>query len=255
MRTNTLLRNTIALCTVLFFSACEYFQGHEEVGVNHVVLVDISSSALHDLPGHAAAIESMVLRHLGPKDRLVVLPIDDASLTHVEPMFELDMATKDFVDPSMPITTRQAMADHARGEYLQRVSAGFKASLAKSAEERKDNRKYTDIFGALRQASAEVRPGRSNQLWMLCDMLHECEAVNMDHLQKGGKPLEGARSKAPRIDLPYERVLVFTGDNSKLGQARRSELEAFWKGWFAEQGLAVGAYSSGGIRGDLAQHP
>ena len=253
MRNNTFLRNAIALSTVLFFSACEHLQDVEQTGINHVVQVDISGSALHDLPDHAAAIEARLLRHLGAKDRLVVLPIDHASLTHVKPMFELDMASKNFEDPSMPITTRKAMADHARGEYLQRVSAGFKDRLAKAAEERQDNRKYTDIFGALRQAAQEVREGRSNQLWLLCDMLHESESMNMDRLQRAGKPLEGVRNQAPRIELPFDRVLIFTGDNSKLGGKRFAELESFWKRWFSDQGLTVGIYASGGIRNEMVQ--
>jgi hypothetical protein len=59
--------------------------------------------------------------------------------------------------------------------------------------------------------------------------------------------------KAPKADLPFEQVLVFTGNNSEMKAGHYKALETFWKTWFAEHNVPLREYTSGGMQTQMVQ--
>lgn len=245
----------IALTVAVTFSACGSTEQPAVTGHNHVVLVDISGSALVELNAHAPDLEQKFLRTLGPADRLVVLAIDNASETWAKPLFELDMAARDFVNPNLPTTMRQQVADQQRAAYLDSVAAAFQPILKAAVAARAKSNKLTDIFGAFAMARKEARAQQRNHLVVLSDMLHESSSLNFDKLLLARKDLMGVLPQAPMVDLPFEEVLVFTGDNSTMRPGSFKALEGFWTEWFARNNAPLKEYTSGGIRIEIAQQP
>jgi hypothetical protein len=253
MRTLHTLRCLAVLAIALAFTSCEYLQTAEAPGHNLVVPVDISGSAVKDLEAHAPQLEDRLLRTLGPKDRLVVLAIDNASETWADPLFELDMSTKNFVNPNLPVTVRQRVADQQRAAFLDSVSRGFRPALLAGVEARAKSSEYTDIFGAFTLARKKVRPGAVNHLIVLSDMLHESASLNFHKLLSARRDLMKELPKAPKADLPFEQVLVFTGNNSEMKDGHYKVLETFWKAWFTEHNVPLRDYTSGGMQTQMVQ--
>jgi hypothetical protein len=255
MRTLHTLHLLAALTLTTVFTACGSSDQPTIKDHNLVVLVDISGSALAGLESHAPELEAKLLRTLGPNDRLVVLAIDNASETWAKPLFELDMAAHEFVNPNLPSTMRQQVAVQQRAAFLDSVARAFRPSLLAAVAARSGSNKQTDIFGAFTMANKEVRALQHNHLIVLSDMLHESTSLNFDKLLRARKDLLQELPRAPKVVLPFEQVLVFTGDNSAMRDGYYKALETFWKEWFAQNSAALQAYSSGGIRNLIAQHP
>lgn len=253
MRTLNTLHLLAALTLTMVFTACGSSDQPVITGHNHVVLVDISGSALAGLETHAPDLEAKLLRTLSPHDRLVVLAIDNASETWAKPLFELDMAAREFVNPNLPTTMRQQVAVQQRAAFLDSVARAFQPALLAAVAARSGSNKQTDIFGAFTMARKEVRTQQHNHLIVLSDMLHESSTLNFDKLLHARKDLLQELTRAPKVELPFEQVLVFTGDNSAMRDGYYKALETFWKEWFVQNNAPLRAYSSGGIRNELVQ--
>lgn len=253
MRTLNTLHLLAALTLTMVFTACGTSDQPVITGHNHVVLVDISGSALAGLETHAPELEDKLLRTLGSNDRLVVLAIDNASETWAKPLFELDMAAREFVNPNLPTTMRQQVAVQQRAAFLDSVARAFQPALLAAVAARSGSNKQTDIFGAFTMARKEVRTQQHNHLIVLSDMLHESSTLNFDKLLHARKDLLQELTRAPKVELPFEQVLVFTGDNSAMRDGYYKALETFWKEWFVQNNAPLRAYSSGGIRNELVQ--
>lgn len=253
MNTISTLRTLAALVVCALFAACGSDQPAGPVGNNYVVLVDISASALKDLDGHAADIEQKLLRSMGPMDRLTILAIDDASETFAQPLFQLDMAAKDFVNKSLPVTVRKTVADQDRAAYVDSVQTGFSVALRSAVEERRESAKLTDIFGAFTMASKQVRPTMTNHLIVLSDMVHEGRELNFERSFRKNANLQQLLPNAPEAALPFQNVLVYTGNNTELGHEKFRAVQAFWTSWFAQYNVPLRDYTSGGITTDFTR--
>ena len=254
MNTTTPLRTLAALVVCALFAACGSDSPTGPIGNNYVVLVDISASALKDLEGHAADIEQKLLRSMGPKDRLTILAIDDASETFAKALFQLDMAAKDFVNKSLPVTVRKTVADQDRAAYMDSVLSGFGDALRSAAEERRESAKYTDIFGAFTMARKQARPTMTNHLLVLSDMVHEGHELNFERSLRKSADLQQLLPNVPEAELPFQHVLVYTGNNTELGQEKFRAVQAFWTSWFAQYNVPLRDYTSGGITMDFTRY-
>jgi len=251
MSTSNTLRTLAAMITVsIVLVACEPApKAH-----NHVVLLDISGSSLKDLDDRASDIEHKLLRTMGPKDRISVLAIDDASESWAKPLFQLDLGAKNFVNRSLPVTVRRTVADQDRAAYLDSVISGFSSALHAAVARRTDSKNLTDIIGAFANAKTEIQPGMVNHLVVLSDMLNEGRDLNFQTMLNQGLDLQSALDNCPKTELPFDDVCVFTGDNATLGAPKFRALKGFWESWFAQQHVPLRIYTSGGIRTDLAQN-
>lgn len=235
-------------------SSCEKITGSTaKEGVNSVCYVDISSSDTANLNLRLVDLRDKLLTQLGPKDALLVMAIDKASLTAAIPLFELDLATKRFDNPAFPPTIKGAMAEKARAAFLDSVARSFVGTVKQGVVSRMANNQRTDILGALRQAVQYVKPERVNRLYVLSDMLNDSEELNLDKLRKQDADLKKVMESVPALNLPYEEVYVFTGDNSTIKAADFAKLQACWSCYFQRCGIQPTAYTSGAIRLELAE--
>ena len=220
-------------------------------GVNHVCYLDISSSDTANLNLRLADLRDKLLTQLGPKDALLVMAIDKASLTAAIPLFKLDLATKRFDNPAFPPTIKGAMAEKAKVAFLDSVARSFVGTVKQGVVSRVANNQRSDILGAIRQAVQYVNPERFNRLYLLSDMLNDSEELNLDRLRKQGADLGKAMEAIPTLSLPYDEVLVFTGDNSRIKAEDFIRLHGCWKSFFQRCGVRVTAYTSGEMRTEL----
>lgn len=215
---------------------------------NHVVLLDLSGSAAKDLPSNLADVEAKLLRSLGPKDRLTVLAIDDASESWAQPLFQLDLGAEDFVQPQLPSTIRSTVADQDRAAHLDSAASSFVATVQQRAVSRSASGGLTDIFGALTKANDHAHPNMLNHLWVLCDMEHEDASINFRKACATGSDLKEFLPKAPVLEVKFGDVHVFTGNNSLMGKRKFEAITAFWNAYFKQQKVPVITYTSGGMR-------
>lgn len=223
-------------------------------GVNHVCYLDISSSDTANLNLRLADLRDKLLSQLGPKDALLVMAIDKASLTAAIPLFKLDLATKRFDNPAFPPTIKGAMAEKAKVAFLDSVARSFPGIIKQGLVSRMANNQKTDILGALRQAAQYVKPERFNRLYLLSDMLNDSEELNLDGLRKQRADLNKAMASVSPLDLPYEEVIVFTGDNSTIEALDFAKIQACWRSYFTKCGVRLSTYTSGGMILDLARN-
>lgn len=235
----------IVLFALLLPTGCGYFGSKEAPGNNHVVLMDISGSALMDLDANISDVESKLLRKLGPKDRLTVFAIDDASLTWAEPLFQADLTDTSFVQKSLPVTVRGTVAQQSRAAYLDTLASTFARKVREAVQRRTESDSLTDIFGALTIANGQYRSSMLNYLWIQSDMKHEGRSLNLARALKRDQDLLQLLPQAPSVQLGFEHVCAFTGNNSKDGDAKFNAIRNFWLAYFREHRIPIRVYTSG----------
>lgn len=241
----------IVLLALVLPTGCGYFGSKEAPGNNHVVLMDISGSALMDLDANISDVESKLLRKLGPKDRLTVFAIDDASLTWAEPLFQADLTDTSFVQKSLPVTVRGTVAQQSRAAYLDTLASTFARKVREAVQRRAESDSLTDIFGALTIANAQYRTGMLNYLWIQSDMKHEGREFNLATALKQGQDLLQLVPEAPVVQLGFEQVCAFTGNNSKVGAPQFTALKDFWLAYFLVHRISIREYRSGRLVAQL----
>lgn len=235
----------IVLFALVLPTGCGYFGSKEAPGNNHVVLMDISGSALMDLDANISDVETKLLRKLGPKDRLTVLAIDDASLTWAEPLFQADLADTSFVQKALPVTVRGTVAQQSRAAYLDTLASAFAQKVREAVRQRKESDGLTDILGALAIANGQYRAGMLNHLWIQSDMKHEGRELNLVTALRQGQDLLQLVPKAPAVQLGFEHVCAFTGNNSEDGGPKFEAVKGFWLAYFREHRIPIRVYTSG----------
>lgn len=235
----------IVLFALTLPSSCGIVGSKEAPGNNHVVLMDISGSALMDLDANISDVETKLLRKLGPKDRLTVLAIDDASLTWAEPLFQLDLTDTSFVQKALPVTVRGTVAEQSRAAYLDTLASAFAQQVRDAVRQRKESDGLTDIFGALEIANGQYRAGMLNYLWIQSDMKHEGRELNLVQALKQRQDLQQLVPQAPAVQLGFEHVCAFTGNNSKDGGPKFEAIKGFWLAYFREHRIPIRVYTSG----------
>ncbi|AFU68903.1 hypothetical protein P700755_002112 [Psychroflexus torquis ATCC 700755] len=210
-----------------------------------VCLLDISSSTKeNNLNLFLDNIVKEAISKMDESTSIVVLAIDNGSQTAAAPLFDMDLSEISFINPSLPMTVRDKMAQRKKKEFIEELKAGFKQKVMAKINERKEYATHTDIFGSLGQI--ERYKATTTTVMIFSDMLNYSEVFNMESLVEKSANLIDEIKNAPSITAKGKiSVYVSTGANVKLGPKKFNSVKEFWTAYFANNGYELSDYTSG----------
>ncbi|MEM7368713.1 MAG: hypothetical protein AAF587_08915 [Bacteroidota bacterium] len=230
---------------------------------NIICLLDYSGSIGEtQLAQYADIITEDIFLALGVYDRLVVLPIDQASRIEPIKIFYEDLQQQVFTRAGDGLTHAQDSLDHRKQRYLLLRSGQVGKSILEHRQERSSFADMTDIFSALEevarlQESTSLDPWGKVQNFMhskpniqlenifiiFSDMIHESEDYSLDnnHEPSYYQHILTELEAANRIpNLTNSKVLVH-GRTGKTTQQVENLLR-FWTAYFRAANADLVAY-------------
>jgi len=234
--------------------------------LNCICLIDYSGSLSEQtLHRYVDIISSDVLHHLGEKDRLVVLPIDEGAKTIAVRLVDDDLANLTFLyhtdgyahaKDSLMMRLRR-YADHAGSEIA--------AQLLREKTLRQKYTYFSDIFAAVEQAAGLLERNTPETFW---DGVHRfvtgkkrVQSANVilifsDMIQESSETSfaspEGCRPGQEQAVLDNLRAwhripdlhgcTVFVNGRTGLNNAQVESIRNFWVEYFKEAGAGLAAY-------------
>ena len=239
--------------------------------VNCVVLIDYSGSLPEQtLHRYVDIISSEVLRHLGPRDRMVVLPIDEGARREDVKLVYDDMADHQFVYTTDGYTHASDSLRMRLREYADENGPRVAAELLREKELRQKYTYYTDIFAAIEQASQLLERNEADSFWqgvgrfvtgkkrveptnvllIFSDMIqesNECSFAGPEGCSSDqGRAIIGRLKASNRIpDL--HGCMVFVDGRTGKTNTQVENIQKFWEQYFkaAHATLAAYDYDSG----------
>jgi len=212
-----------------------------------IVLVDFSSA--QHFPERSSyyggIIGKEMIENLGMHDRLVVLPIDRASLSNSEEIFLADLSKENFASTSGPIPEREKQTRQNFEKRKKDLLADFQSRYDAVVKSRAPLSAETDIFGALASVKRYSVPNRPVLLVMLSDMMHHTKNLSMEPGKAMSKEkLDTILKTVQKVDLGGHQVFVLTGDQTPNQSGHFETIQLFWTKYFAENGATLIDYSS-----------
>lgn len=253
----------IALAVALLVSGCAT---GTQPRLNVICLIDYSGSLPEQtLRRYVDIISSDVLGHMGEKDRLVVLPIDEGAKTDA-----VTLVNEDFADTRFSYHTDGYA--HAKDSLLMRLRRHAQQVGPEVAEEllrekglRTRFTYYSDIFSALEQASALLEKPEPDAFWprvrrfvtgqnrieptnvilVFSDMIQESSECSFAG-PEGCTPEEGRailQTLRSRHQIPDLRgTTVFVNGRTGKSNLQVDNNKEFWLQYFRETHAELAAY-------------
>ena len=134
--------------------------------LNCICLIDYSGSLSPEtLSLYVRTISSDVLRRLGEKDRLVILPIDEGAKTEAVQLVSQDLAEKQFLYHSDGYAHAKDSLRARLLRYADLMEPKISAQLLREKGLRQDFTYKTDIFAAIEQAAALAEQNEQETFW------------------------------------------------------------------------------------------
>lgn len=134
--------------------------------LNCICLIDYSGSLSQEtLNLYVRTISSDVLRRLGEKDRLVVLPIDEAAKTEAVQLVSQDLAERKFLYHSDGYAHAQDSLRARLLRFADLTEPNISTQLLREKELRQNFTYKTDILAAIEQAGALAERNEQETFW------------------------------------------------------------------------------------------
>jgi len=214
-----------------------------------VTLPDLSKSRdTTVLNWYKAAIVNGVIAHMGPKDRLIGLPIDGASETYSQEIFTVDFSNNVYGNEFAGL---QSAKLEKKSHHDSLVSAGIAFSKAFDAAvvARRRFAKETDIIGALKQAGKYYVPNCDSILVLFSDMEQETDRqhINLATTAITKSDYPSLLSQMEVSDLHGINVIIITGEQANISLERYELLKGLWTLYIQKCGGKLISYDSGSL--------
>ena len=234
--------------------------------INCICLIDYSGSLSEQtLHRYIEIISSDVLGHLGEKDRLVVLPIDEGAKTQAVKLVFDDLADKKFSYSTDGYThARDSLAMRLK-LYTQQTGPVIAAELLRQKTAREKFTYYSDIFSALEQASSLMEQNDPDTFWagverfltgkkrivstnvliLFSDMIQETAETTFAGPE--GPTAEQSRTVLERLKsagrIPnFQGCKVFVNGRTGKSNVQVDNIQNFWTQYFKDAGAQLSAY-------------
>lgn len=218
---------------------------------NIICLVDFSSvkndAARQQF--YKTVIRDKILKNAARTDRIVVLPLDAASLTNAQEILIEDFGSRDFSPDLAPPMEEEKLTEKAFQQALGEVVARFDQKFGEVAEARKDNKMGTDIFGVISNLGRYLKDDKRNYVVFLSDMMNYSPALKMEPANKefSAATMEENLKKVPQTSLGGAGIFVLTGETAGQSPEHFSLVKNFWTGYFSRNGGEIADYGSASI--------
>lgn len=234
--------------------------------LNCICLIDYSGSLSEQtLHRYVEIISSDILRRLGEKDRLVVLPIDEGAKTKAVKLVYDDRAERRFTYYTDGYAHAEDSLRLRLKQYADEKGPEIESELLRQKELRQKYTYLSDIFAALEQAAVLVERNESESFWqglrrfiagkkklvstnviiLFSDMIQESSECSFAGA-KGCTP-EQAREILDKLRA-WNRVpdlhgcLVFVNGRTGSDNEQLENIQNFWAQYFKETGASLAAY-------------
>ncbi len=241
------------MAAALILVVAVFAQGCSDEGevrrVNTIVLLDFSASVQGEsFDTYLAVLKTSLLAHLGPRDRVLVRPIDSSSEQRAVNLLALDLAAERLdEDPGLGLAHREERLRELIAKRISKEVAALDDRLKAAKSERTRFGGRTDILGALDAAEPELdRAANSHNLVVLfSDMVQETPDCDLSALKGlGAKGVESLLDRASkhRAFPNLSGVWLFamgagegTADSIEFFRAVKS----FWTAYAAKTGARL----------------
>jgi hypothetical protein len=234
--------------------------------LNCICLIDYSGSLSEQtLHLYVETISSDVLRRLGEKDRLVVLPIDEGAKTEAVKLVSEDLAEMRFLYHSDGYAHAKDSLRMRLQRYADLTGPRIASQLLREKELRQKYTYLSDIFAAIEQAAALIERNEPDSFWegirrfvtgrkriestntilIFSDMIQEsseCSFAGPEGCSPGlaDTTLERLRTSNRLPDLTTCTVFV----NGRTGDSnfQVESIKSFWTRYFRESHAELAAY-------------
>lgn len=233
-KTITLLTIIILFSSATLMTSCT---PEKPKGKNIICLVDFSSSENRSerLNFYKSIIENNVLQKMSEYDKLLVFPIDDASITNTTDIFITDLSKNDFVPQMASPLEEEKIIQKNINNFKDSILIHFENNFKEAISSRTESSMGTDIFGALEVAKVNLKSGKEeNIIILLSDMMNWSKTLKMEPQDKqfSSNTLDESLSKAPEINLSNTSVLVLTGKLKGIDGEHFNLVKDFWTSYF-----------------------
>ncbi len=217
----------------------------EEKTKNIIVLIDTSGTIdSNTIEWYKSTTENSVIKKMGMKDRLMVLPIDYGSQTASQEIFRVDFSKNNYKNEFAGLQAEeveiQSHNDSINTEILK-----FNLSFEKSKSNRAKYNKGTDIIGSLNEASKYYDPNAENIIVIFSDMMQYTDEskMNMETQLNSSKDIEIYLSKVDPIYLNGYKILILTGLQDNVKPNKYNSIKSFWELYISNNGGDLIDYS------------
>lgn len=238
---------TVLSCLAFTITGCEVTSKKRNI----ICLIDFSSSKNDETRQqfYKKVAKENIIKNLAMTDRIVILPLDAASVTNGEEILVKDISKQDFTPDMAPPMEEDKITNDNFDKYKQEITKEFEESFEKTAVNRKPNSRGTDIFGLLNVLSKYIKSETDNRLIFLSDMMNYSDTLKMEPSNKNFNEsnLEKVISEVPQVNLKDTKVLVLTGDQPDLSPAHFNLVRSFWTKYFERNSAQLIDFSSAAV--------
>lgn len=234
--------STTFLLIVLF--ACN----KEKINNNVIVLLDLSRSRdSSTIAWYEQVIKENIIRKMGAKDRITIIPIDGSSVLWSKEIMTYDFGTGSYSNEFAGLQEKEVEAQNLQ-DTISSVIAQFEINVSKARNERVEFSKGTDVIGAIQQAVKYIIPGNRNTIIMLSDM-EQSDSDNRVDLKRVTKKqgVDSLINGLEKTDLLASNVIVVTGSQATMDKQRFSTMKLFWERYFEVSNAKLLDYSTGSL--------
>jgi len=216
---------------------------------NIIVLVDFSLSRdTANIRWYMETIARYVVDNMGPKDRIIILPLDFNSETSSTEIFRVDFSKNDYSSEFAGLQ-KDEMEKQNHLDSVQSAIQQFKQLFEIARQKRALLRGGTDIFGGLKICRKYYVPGSRNILVICSDMLQftDRNVWNFEEHLTSKDEVEHYLSIAEKVDLQGMQTVVLTGAQDSMRPEKFNAVKAFWEAYFIKCNDTIVDYSSGAV--------
>lgn len=241
-----------SIAAFILLSSCKWGEKHvAPKGKNIICVVDFSDSknAATRLQFYMTVIKDNIIPTLGLHDKIVVMPIDKASITNSSDILLDDLSERTFEpDMASPMEEEQIIKENLK-KFKDSLAIAFSRNFQVAVNSRSISSHGTDIFGALDIAKSKLRKGDDNYLILLSDMMNWSNTLNMEpgnnNFNKG--TVDEILGNVPDITMPNTTALVLTAEQVEVSAEHFQLVQSFWTKYFAKNQVRLFDYNSASI--------
>lgn len=239
------LLTSVAVLICLSIQSCKKDRTHRNI----ICLVDFSVNPQWEerLDYYEDVIATSVIPNMSYEDRLVVLPIDNGSVTNSEELLDFTLKRQfDYIpDGTSPMEEDQVSEENLKKD-LEKMSSDLAQSLIKTRTSRADLKKGTDIFGALSGATGYYQQGQHNIVILLSDMMNWSSKLKMEPGSFNSSMIGEKLSEVGSLEGNGAAVIVHTGDITNVSNEHYLTIKDFWTKFFEGNSYQLKDFSSAG---------
>ncbi len=253
-----------------FFILIVFLAGGCDTGIhqrlNCICLIDYSGSLSEEtLHRYIEIISTDIVGHLGEKDRLTVLPIDEGAKTEAVKLVYEDMSNKRF---SLTTDGYAHAADSLAmrlKKFADKTGPEIASKLLREKAAREKYTYFTDIFSALEQTATLLEYNQPDTFWKGVERFITGKKKNIssniiilfsDMIQESSETFftvpEGCTPEAARFTIDKLRAFnhipdlhgcrIFVNGRTGKSNLQVDNIKNFWIQYFKETGAELVAY-------------